>query len=63
MRYARRLLELGGNPELIFFRIVFEKEQVWLAADLAVFHVALTTPGGFVDGGDVPLAAACALEA
>lgn len=63
MRYARRLLELGGDPELLFFGIVFELKQVRLAANLAVLDVALTTPGGFVDVGHVPLAAAGALEA
>jgi len=63
MRYARRLLELGGDPELLFFGIVFELKQVRLAANLAVLDVALTTSGGFVDVGHVPLAAAGALEA
>ena len=63
MRYSRRLVELGGDPELLFFGIVFQKEEIRLAAILAIFHVALTAPGGFVDGGDVPLAAAGALEA
>jgi hypothetical protein len=38
-------------------------QDIWFAADLAIFNVALTAPGGFVDRGRIPLSARGALEA
>ena len=37
-------------------------KKIGLATDLAVFHIDLSAPGGFVNGRMVPLAAAAALE-
>jgi len=54
---------LGGDPELLFFRIVFELKHIGLAADLAVLYIALAKASGFVYRGNVPLAATCTLEA
>src|ERR1700733_287626 len=55
--------QLGVNK--IFFRrsVVADVENMCRAADLAVFDIRLPAPCGFIHGGSIPLAAACALEA
>jgi hypothetical protein len=45
---------VGGAPAYV--------EDVWLAADLTVFDVALVAAGGLIDDSLVPLPAACALK-
>jgi len=42
--------------------LVLDVEKVGLAADLAIFDVVLPPSRGFVDRGQVPLAAAGALK-
>jgi hypothetical protein len=56
------LLQFRGNHELRQFRIIVDVKQVGLAANLAIFHVALFPSGGFVHRGLIPLTAGCALE-
>jgi hypothetical protein len=55
--------QLGADEELLRRDIILNLQNVGLAADLAIFHVALPAPGTRVHGGGVPLAAACALKA
>lgn len=56
------LLQFGTDHKLAVASIPSNQKNIGLAADLAVFHVALAGTGGFVDGRVVPLTAACALE-
>ncbi len=58
----RSALEFCGDGVGVGGAVPLDLEDVWFAADLAVFDVGLAKAGGFVDGGVVPLAAACALE-
>ena len=48
--------ELGGGI------VVLDSQNIRLAADLAIFNVALAATGGFVDRSDVPLSTRSALE-
>lgn len=57
------LLQLSSDEELPHFLIVGDAQKIWLAADLAVFDVALLRSRGFIHGSLVPLAAPGALEA
>ena len=57
------LLQFGCDKEFLGRRVVVDPQDVWLAADLAVFYIALPAPGGLVDGGRVPFSAGGALEA
>jgi hypothetical protein len=56
------LFQFRGDQELFRFGIVRDFQDVGLAADLAVFDVALRTAGGLVHRGFVPLTATGALE-
>ncbi len=56
------LLEFGRDLKFLRFGIVGNPQDVGLAADLAVFDVALRKAGGFVHRRFVPLTAASALE-
>ncbi len=56
------LFQLRGNNKPLLLRIVAKVKKIGLATDLAVFHIGLSAPGGFVNGRMVPLAAAAALE-
>jgi hypothetical protein len=51
------------DEEFLRRPIELNMQHIWLAAYLAVFDVALPPARRFVDGGGVPLSAACALEA
>jgi hypothetical protein len=57
------LLEFGGNKEFLGRVVEFDAQHVWLATDLAVFHIALTASCGLINGGRIPLSAGRALEA
>jgi hypothetical protein len=57
------LLQFGRVEELAGRVVVIDVQHIRFAADLAVFHVALSASGGFVDRGRVPLSAGGALEA
>jgi len=61
--WMRSAFEFGGDGVVAGGAVPVDVEDVGLAADLAVFDVGLVGAGGFIDGGVVPLAAACALEA
>jgi len=55
-------LQRRRHKEFLRQRIVFHTKHIGLAADLAVFDIALPAAGGFVHAGDVPLSTARALE-
>ena len=55
-------LQLCPNYKLLRGIVVRNVQHVGLAADLAVFNVGLSQTGGFVDRGDVPLAAGGTLK-
>lgn len=59
---VQRLFQFGADQELLRRRIVLDAQNVRLAADLAVFDVALPLPGRLVDGSGVPFSAGGALE-
>jgi hypothetical protein len=54
--------ELGMNEKALIGGAPAQVEQIWLAADLAVFDILLAAAGGFIDGGFVPLPTAGTLE-
>jgi hypothetical protein len=56
------LFQLRGNNKLLLLRIVAKVKNIGLATNLAIFHIGLGTPGGFVYGSVVPLTAAGTLE-
>ncbi len=56
-------LQFGSDEELLRRSVILDLQNVWFAAHLAIFHVALAAAGSRVHGGGVPLAATCALEA
>jgi uncharacterized protein YbjQ (UPF0145 family) len=43
--------------------VVFDVEDIWFAADLAVFYVNLAAAGGLIDDGRIPFSARGTLEA
>jgi hypothetical protein len=57
------LFQLSRDEEFLTRRVVLHAQDVGLAADLAVFHVTLAPPGGFIDRGRIPFSAGRALEA
>jgi hypothetical protein len=54
--------ELGMDDECLVSSAPADIEHIGLAADLAVFDVALMAAGGFIDEGLIPLSAAGALK-
>ena len=57
-----RLFKFGSDDEFARGIVILDAQNIRLAADLAVFDVALALPGGLVNCGDVPLSAGSALE-
>ena len=58
-----QLLQCRRNKEFLRRRIVLHAQHIGLAADLAVFDVALPVPRGFVHGRYIPLATTRTLKA
>ena len=56
-------LELRGNGVVGGGAIPLDVKDVGLAADLAVFHIALPASGGFVDCGCIPFPTSRAVKA
>lgn len=57
------LFQFSGDEEFSRGCVILDAKHIGIAADLAVFYIALGTSGRFVDGGGVPFSARCALEA
>jgi hypothetical protein len=56
-------LAFRPNDELLWSWVEVDREQIGLAADLAVFYILLKRTRRLVDVGGVPLSAIAALEA
>jgi hypothetical protein len=56
-------LAFRTNYKLLLSWVEADREQVGLAADLAIFHILLQRTRGLVNLGGVPLSAIAALEA
>src|SRR5271165_5683371 len=61
-RFGFASLQFGGNKEFLRRRVVFDAQDVRLAADLAVFDVALAASSGFVNRSGIPFSAGGALK-
>jgi hypothetical protein len=61
-RLPVNLFQFRNDIELLDLGVVTNLKHIGLAADLAILHVALRAPGGFVNGRFVPLAATGALK-
>jgi len=57
------LFQLRANHKILLGSVVLNTENIWLAANLAIFHVRLRAPGGLVDRRHVPLTTTGALKA
>ena len=62
MALGESSFQFGGDEEFLRRGVVLDAKDIGLAADLAVFNVALAASGGLVDGRGVPFAAGGALE-
>jgi hypothetical protein len=62
MKESRASLQRGGNEEFLHLSIVLNPQHIRLAADLAVFHIALPAACGFIHRGGIPLAATRTLK-
>jgi hypothetical protein len=58
-----RLFQFRSDEEFFGGVVVFDAQDVRLAANLAVFDVGLAPSGRGIDGGNVPFSARGALEA
>jgi hypothetical protein len=56
------LFQFGCDEELLPRRVVLHAQHVRLAANLAVFDVALPPSRGLIDGGRIPFSAGRTLE-
>jgi hypothetical protein len=56
-------LQFSPDEELLRRNVIFNLQNVGLAADLTIFNVALAAAGTRVHRGEVPLTATCALKA
>ena len=59
---GRASLQLRGDQEFLRRVVVLHAQNVRLAADLAIFDIALVASGGLVDRGGIPFSAGRALE-
>jgi len=57
-----RSFQFGGDEELLRRGVVLDAQDIWLAANLAVFDIVLAASGGLVNGSSVPFSAGSALE-
>lgn len=58
----RELLQCSNDKNFFASSVVFDLENVGLAAGLAVFYIVLAPAGRLIDRGGVPLAASCTLK-
>jgi hypothetical protein len=56
------LLQRRRNEKLLRRCVIFQAQYIRLAANLAIFDVALPPPRGFIHSRDIPLTATRALE-
>src|SRR5580698_10609752 len=56
------LFEFGHDDELGYLVVITDAQHIRLAADLAVFDVALRPAGGGVHRGFIPFATSCTLK-
>lgn len=61
-RPSTDLLQFGLDEEFLRRSVVLDAQDIRLAADLAIFHVALPAPSRLVDRSGVPFSAGSALE-
>ena len=61
-RSIRLSFQFRGDKEFLRRVVVLDAQHIGLAADLAVFYVALSASGRLVDRGGVPFSAGGALE-
>jgi hypothetical protein len=55
--------QFSGDEKFLRGVVVLDAKDIGLAANLAIFDVALAASSGLIHGGGVPFSARCALEA
>ena len=58
----RALLQVGADHEVIQIGVPFDLQDVWFAANLTIFYVALLPSRAGIDGCGIPFTTACTLK-
>jgi hypothetical protein len=59
---SETLFQVRGDEEFPGTGVILDAQNIRLATDLAIFHVALTAASGFIHRGHIPFATRSALK-